>query len=72
MTNSAEPEQTDPSLVWICTVCSDLSVPIIEIFTGSQIYYCIIFVFFNLQKFGFRVIVGFVDSIPSDYQVAEY
>ena len=33
--NSVDPDQTAPrsSLFWVCTVCSDLSVPIHRIFT---------------------------------------
>ena len=33
--NSVDPDQTAPrsSLFWVCTVCSDLSVPILRIFT---------------------------------------
>ena len=33
--NSVDPDQTAPksSLFWVCTVCSDLSVPILRTFT---------------------------------------
>ena len=37
--NSVDPDQTAPrsSLFWVCTVCSDLSVPILGIFTVLSI-----------------------------------
>ena len=31
--NGVDPDQTRSSLFWVCTVCSDLSVPILRIFT---------------------------------------
>ena len=33
--NSVDPDQTAPrsSLFWVCIICSDLSVPILRIFT---------------------------------------
>ena len=33
--NSVDPDQTAPvmsSMIWVCTVCSDLSVPVLRIF----------------------------------------
>ena len=36
MANSVDPDQTAPlgsSLIWVCTVCSDLSVPIFRFVT---------------------------------------
>ena len=37
ITNNVDPDQTAPyirsSLIWVCTVCSDLSVPILRNFT---------------------------------------
>ena len=35
LANSVDPDQTVPfrsSLIWVCTFCSDLSVPILRIF----------------------------------------
>ena len=36
--NSVDPDQTAPrsSLFWVCTVCSDLSVPILTTFTVTK------------------------------------
>ena len=38
MANSVDPDQIRSSLIWVCTVCSNLSAPILRIFTeDSQI-----------------------------------
>ena len=41
MANSVDPDQTAPrsSLIWICTVCSDLSVSILRIFMVMHFLY---------------------------------
>ena len=48
MANSVEPDQTAPwsSLIWVCTVCSDLSVPI---FCGTM--NCSNLAYFKFHKF---------------------
>ena len=53
MANSVDPGQTAPegsSLIWVCTVCSDLFVPILGIFRFSHRYDSISFTFQSVVK----------------------
>ena len=36
MANSTDPDQT---LIWVCTICSELSVPILEFLMNTKILY---------------------------------
>ena len=47
MANSADPDQTAPfrgSLIWVCTVCSDLPVPILGILRYSLRFHYIVLI----------------------------
>ena len=68
--NSVDPDQTAPrsSLFWVCTVCSDLSVPILRTFTvvyGIKMFHKNKYIYFGseCQMLSVSSILTFLSSL---------